>query len=202
MIKNIIFDLGNVLIYFSPDRILLNAGVADPEDRELLKNIIFRSKEWLQADAGDITVGELCGIMVERVPERFRNTAEYCVTSWFRPLEPVPGMEEFVREKKADGMRMIVLTNAPDNVHDYFGSVPGHEFMDGLIVSADIRMTKPNADIFNYALDKYRFRADETVFVDDLPENVNGARAVGMDGFCFKAERGAEELRQYLEDKV
>ena len=202
MIKNIIFDLGNVLIYYKPDKILTHAGITDPEDRELLKREIFKSKEWPQADAGEITVDELCSIVVERVPERLKETARHCVTAWFQPMDPVPGMEEFIREKKAEGIKMVVLTNAPGNVHDYFKFVPGHELIDGLVVSADIKMSKPGAEIFNYALNKYGLKAEETIFVDDLQENVDGAKAVGMDGFRFDPDTGARDLREYLRDKA
>ena len=98
MIRNIIFDMGNVLIYYDPDAFLDRINLKDPEDRALLKREIYLSLEWSMMDRGSLTDDEAAEIMIKRVPARLRESIHRLVNEWERPILPVAGMEELVRE--------------------------------------------------------------------------------------------------------
>lgn len=196
MIKNLIFDLGNVIIKYRPAELLVREGVTDPEAHALLMKEIFLAQEWIDADAGIISVQEIEERCKKRIPKEYYQVAHKLITDWFHPMEGIPGMADLLKRRKAEGMGIYVLTNAPSNVHDYFGDVPGHEYADGLVVSADIKMTKPNADVFEYVLNKFGLVAGECLFVDDLKVNTDGAEAVGIHGYTFDGD--AKKLDEYI----
>jgi len=198
MIKNLIFDMGNVLINYTPLSFIKREGITDPDDTALLMREIFRSEEWLLADEGRITAADIDERCCRRLPERLRPVGHKLILSWYEPLEPIPGMAEFIRRQKAAGMKLYVLSNAPDTVGNYFDRIPGSECIDGVVVSAAVRMTKPHAEIYNYLLDKYGLKADECLFIDDLKENADGAEAVGIHGYVFDGDAG--RLEYYLKE--
>ncbi len=196
MIKNIIFDMGNVLIVYKPERILDNVGVFDKEDRELLLNEVFHSEEWRFADAGEISAIDIYTRCSQRLPQRLHDIANQVILHWFEPLEPIPGMAEFAEENKKQGREIFLLTNAPDTVRKYVHIVPGIEYFDGIVVSSEIKMEKPHANIYNYVCDKYGLLPEECLFIDDIQENVDGAEAVGMHGYRFTGD--IDELWTYV----
>ena len=188
MIKNLIFDMGNVLINYSPDHFMDREGLTDIADRDILMKEMFLSEEWILADAGKINAQDIYDRCSKRIPERLHKVAEKLVLHWFEPLEPIPGMKEFIEENKQQGRGIYLLSNAPDTAHLYVDKVPARECFDGIVISSDVRMEKPYPDIFNYVLDKYALKADECLFVDDLKVNVDGAENVGMHGYVFKGD--------------
>lgn len=196
MIKNLIFDLGNVLIKYRPAEFLVREGITDPEAHALLMKEIFSSDEWNEADAGIVSLQEVEERCLKRIPKEYHSVAHKLITDWVHPMEPIPGMGDLIERRKAEGMGVYVLTNAPSNVHNYFGEVPGNECADGLVVSADIKMTKPNADIFEYLLNKFGLVANECLFIDDLKANTDGAEAVGIHGYTFDGD--TKKLDEYI----
>lgn len=188
MIKNLIFDMGNVLINYSPEHFMDREGLTDPADRDIMMREVFKSKEWLLADAGEITAQDIYDRCSKRLPERLHTAADRLILHWFEPLEPIPGMKEFVEENKEQGRGIYLLSNAPDTAHLYVDKVPARECFDGIVISADIRMEKPYSDIFNYVLDTFSLKADECLFIDDLQPNVDGAENVGIHGYLFKGD--------------
>lgn len=196
MVKNLIFDMGNVLINYMPEHFMDREGVNDKEDRDILLRELFHSKEWVMADAGEITAGDIYERCSARLPERLHAVAHKLTLHWFEPLEPVPGMENFVRENKKLGMGIYLLSNAPDTAHIYVDKVPAMECFDGRVISSDVKMEKPHVDIFNYICKEYGLNPKECLFIDDIEENVEGARKAGMQGFCFKGN--VDELWMFV----
>ena len=96
-IKNVIFDMGNVLIYFTPELYITQQGVSEEEEKLLLREV-FRRMEWVQLDHGTITEEEAVESICRRVPSHLRGVVEELVFRWWaRPLSPVPGMKELVK---------------------------------------------------------------------------------------------------------
>ena len=186
MIKNILFDMGNVVILFSPETIMTEKGITDPEDRAIVLKEIFRSQEWIDADAGIITSAQISDICLPRIPEHLRDRADRCVKDWWNPLHEIDGMKEFIIEQKAKGIGIFLLSNAPDSIYEYWGKTPAHVYFDGKAISFELGLSKPSPECFNATLDKFGIKAEETIFVDDVLDNVNGAIAVGMRGVQFK----------------
>ena len=196
MIKNLILDMGNVLIEFRPERFIDDLGVSDPEIRALFLREIFRSSEWMALDHGDMTEAEALERICARLPENLWPMAEHLVFHWNEPLHPIPGMAELVRDCKAAGMGVYLLSNASARHKEYWPYVPGSEYFDGLVVSANLKMVKPDPEIYLHVLRTFGLKANECLFVDDMLYNVTGAEAVGIPGFHF--QNNAADLRQRL----
>lgn len=195
MIRNIVFDMGNVLIHWSPETFIERLGVPE-EDRPLLLSEVFGRIEWAQLDGGLISFEDAAAAIQSRLPERLHNAVHELVFRWWeRPLLPVEGMAELVREVKSLGYGVYLLSNANVDLPKYFHRIPGSEYFDGRIVSADWKLLKPQPELYRVLLREYSLKAEECFFVDDLKLNVEAAVLVGMSGAVF---RDAGELRREL----
>ena len=197
MIRNIIFDMGNVLIRYAPEYFIERAGIRDPREKDLLLNEIYRSPKWAQMDYGHLREDDFEQHLYTRLPARLHGVVPKLVRHWSQP-EPIPGMADFAAGCKKAGLGVYLLSNASLLQKDYWPNVPGHEFFDGTIVSAYEGCVKPGAEIFQRLLDRFHLRAEECFFVDDLAENVDGAKRVGIDGFVFRGD--VDALRRALAD--
>jgi len=195
MIKNLIFDMGNVLIRFNREQFLDRVG-ATGEDRALLTKGVFLSAEWPMQDRGVLTEEEAAEKMCARLPARLHKTAYQLVTGWHSQIIPVPGMAELVGELKQKGYGIYLLSNAGSNQHEYWPRIPGSEYFDGTVISADIQLVKPQPEIYLYTLQHFKLKAEECVFIDDSNVNVEGAIWSGLPAIVFHGD--ASELRADL----
>ena len=102
MIRNVVFDMGGVLIAWDPDRIVARLGLSE-EDSRLLRREVFQSVEWVCLDRGSLSEQEALESMGKRLPERLREAALRCIFWWKDELWPVPGMAELIRELDSQG---------------------------------------------------------------------------------------------------
>lgn len=188
MLKNLILDMGNVMLEFTPDRFIEAIGITDPEERSLLHREVFQSLEWAQMDWGVLEEQQAAAQILPRLPEKLQEKARFLICSWDTLSRPVAGMAELVRECKAAGLGIYLLSNASCRLQDYWQKIPGHEFFDGITISAFLGMIKPNPEIYRYVLQTYGLKAEECLFVDDLPVNVAGALQAGMSGFIYRGD--------------
>ena len=197
MIKNIVFDMGNVLIVFDRGVFLDKVGVTGA-DRELLLREVYLSLEWSMMDRGSLTDEQAAERMCRNVPERLHNTVRALTSEWDRPILPIDGIAELVRELKEKGYRLFLLSNASYRQHEYWNLIPGSECFEDTVISADVKLVKPQPEIYLYAMYKFGIRAEESVFIDDSTPNVEGAVYSGMNGIVFHGD--SEELRRKLRE--
>ena len=196
MLRNIVFDMGNVLIHWRPALFVERMAIPE-EDRPALLREVFGSVEWIQMDRGTLSFEEGLAAICRRLPERLRGPARELTLDWWRRwLLPVEGMAELVRELKALGYGVYLLSNAKEDLPQYFDRIPGSECFDGRIVSADWKLLKPQPEIYRTLLREYNLQAEECFFIDDLNINIEGAWFVGMDGAIFDGD--LPRLRQAL----
>ena len=117
MIRNIVFDMGQVLIRFDREIFLDRVGVTDPADREMLSREVFLSLEWSRMDRGSLADTEAAEIICRRVPERLHDAVFKLVTFWDRPILEIPGMYELIEELKGRGYGIYLLSNASLRQH-------------------------------------------------------------------------------------
>jgi putative hydrolase of the HAD superfamily len=195
MIRNILFDMGNVLIRFDRDYFITRLGITGP-DQALLMQEVFQSVEWVRLDHGTLREPEALERICSRLPRHLHEAADKLVSFWDRPILPVDGMEELVRELKGKGYGLYLLSNASLRQHDYWPRVPGWECFDGKVISADEKVMKPDTAYYRIALERFGLRPEECFFVDDSPPNVEGAMCCGIDGAVFHGD--AKKLRRQL----
>ena len=195
MIKNIVFDMGNVLMRFDPKTFLDRAGVCGA-DRELLMREVFLSVEWARLDRGSLTDAEAEELMFRRIPERLHDTVRTLVEAWDDPVLPVEGMYELVEELKGMGYGIYLLSNACLRQHDYWRRLPVSRFFDGTLISSDVKLVKPQPEIYRLLCERFSLVPEECFFIDDSTVNAEGAFFCGMQ--CAVFHNDADELRQKL----
>ena len=185
MIRNIVFDMGGVLIAWSPELILSRLSLSE-EDAALLRREVFGETEWVCLDRGSMTAEEAFARISARLPERLREAARRCVCGWWDALlVPVPGMAALIAELKELGYGVYLLSNATSRLHEYFPRIPGSEHFDGKLVSADWRLLKPEPAIYQKLYELFSLRPEDCFFVDDSPMNIEAASRTGMRGAVF-----------------
>lgn len=185
MIHHIIFDMGNVLAYWNPRKIVARCGLST-EDSELLHREVFCGLEWVAMDHGIMSQQEGWEHICRRLPERLHDATADCVFRWWvPPLDPVPGMADLVREIKAMGYGVYLCSNATSTLHQYFHRIPGSECFDGKIVSEDVRLLKPQHEMYECLFETFNLKPEECFFIDDSAPNIEGAYALGMPGAVF-----------------
>ena len=195
MIKNIIFDMGNVLIKFDRSIFLDRIGVTG-EDRELLLREVYLSIEWSMMDRGTLTEEKAAERMCKNLPARLHKYVYALTSEWERPILPIDGIEELVRELKSKGYHLYLISNASYRQHEYWDEIPGSECFEDTVISADVKLIKPQPEIYLYAMYKFGIRPEESVFIDDSGPNVEGAVYSGMNGIMFHGD--SKELRRKL----
>ena len=198
MIKQVIFDMGNVLIEWDPDKIVARRGLTG-SDAKLLRREVFDCVEWTALDHGTMSAEEALSRICRRLPERLYEAAARCVYGWWKDeLVPIEGVEELIREIDALGYGVYVLSNATSHLHEYLPRLPAHECFRGLIVSADWKLLKPERAIYERLFSLYGLKPEECFFIDDNPLNIDGARCAGMPGTVFF--RDMARLRRELNE--
>ena len=187
MIKNVVLDMGNVLLDFNPE-FVLSEFCSSEEEKEVIRKELFEGPEWALGDKGDIKDKDRFDLVKGRVPEKYHEALKNCADHWDICMDPLPGAENFCRRVKEMGLRIYVLSNASDLFYTYFPKFLPLEFFNGVFVSSDYLMLKPDVKIYETFLTKYGLDPKECLFVDDRKENVEGAEKAGMNGFCFKGD--------------
>ena len=190
MIRTIVFDMGGVLIKFDREFFIRRLGV-DSHDEEVLMNEVFCSLEWARMDRGSLTEEEAVKSVCARLPERLHLAAERLVTMWERPILEVDGMYELVKELKDKGYKVYLLSNASVRQHEYWPRIPASELFDGKLISSDVHLVKPQPEIYRLFCDTFHVLPEECFFIDDSPQNIEGAYEVGIQGAIFHGEVGA-----------
>ena len=187
MIKNIILDMGNVLLSFDPE-VSLNAFVETESDRAIIRRELFQGPEWIMGDYGTITNAERFEPVSKRVPSRLHPQLKNCVEQWDMCMKPIPGAMDFCEYARQKGYRLYVLSNACNGFYHYFPRFAEISYFDGVMVSSDVHMIKPESRIYTHFLSAYHLSAQECLFIDDRPENVKGATDLGIHGFVFTGD--------------
>ncbi len=199
MIKNIVFDMGKVLVEYDSMRVCRHY-IEDPQDRELVNTAVFISPEWVMLDMGVISDEEALGRICRRLPERLHEKAALCLRDWNKYcMWTLPGTAQLIRELKEKGYGVYLCSNAAIRLLDcYRDVIPEPDLFDGMLFSAEVRCMKPQREMYEHLFRRFDLKPEECFFIDDLPMNIEGARAAGMDGYCYENQE-LEKLRKVLD---
>ncbi len=186
MIRNIILDMGNVLLTYEPETYAerLCTGEAAP----IILRELFLGPDWAKQDLGLLGKRELFDLVKSRVPSGFHADLRNAIDHWSDLMKPLPGASGFLCEMHDQGYRLYVLSNAGYDFHEYFPQHYDTGLFSGIVVSCDLHITKPDRRIYEYLLQKYSLNPAECIFADDMPVNVLGAEKCGISGFLFQGD--------------
>lgn len=198
MIKNIVFDLGNVLISFRPSEYFDKKGYPENIKSKIL-NDIFASKEWRMLDSGEINTSEA----IQSIALNSSLTKEEIAHIFNLRTDLIFPIEQNVillPELKKQGFRLYFLSNFPIDIFEevktgyYF-----FRYFDGGLISAEAKSSKPDRRIYDILLERYKIIPDETLYIDDIEINVKTAESLGMKGLVtFGAIGISHELKEAL----
>ena len=200
MIKNIIFDFGQVLVHFEPEY-MVRQYVSDDGDVALLSEVVFDRLYWDRLDLGTITDGETIKLCRERLPKRLWEVAEKIHMNWIYNIPEIDGMKELIKYvKERHGVGVFVLSNISHYFADNSHNIDILKYSDGSVFSARLGVTKPDHRIFDHICKKYNLTPSETLFVDDSEKNINASIEFGLQGYLFDGD--AQKLKKYLDENL
>ncbi|MBO4899359.1 MAG: HAD family phosphatase [Lachnospiraceae bacterium] len=198
MIRNIIFDVGKVLIGWDPEVSMDIMGFT-PEEKQAVMKALFQDKSiWNEEDKGIKTYDEMVEFLVSYAPEigdlikRFYDGAVLSVT-------PMDYTRDWLKALSAAGYGVYVLSNFGEKAQKRaveLGAINFLDLLDGYIFSYMIHEIKPSRAIYDALAEKYGLKFEECVFIDDVEENVSAARSFGMEAIVFSGyEDACDKLR-------
>lgn len=184
MIKNIIFDLGNVVLKLKWN-IVLDSYSSNENDKKLLENVIFNSEEWSKLDEGTIEKTDTINIMLSKLPENLHSACVSIMKDWKKGLVLNYETIDFIKKVRKKGYKTYILSNAPLDIPDYLTQNNLNQYFDGQIISAEEKIIKPNPKIYELILNRFSLFPNECLFLDDKSENIESAISCGINGYVF-----------------
>lgn len=193
-----VFDLGNVLIAWDPRALFRKIFPGDAERMEwFLKEVC--SPAWnLEQDRGR-TFAEAVDCLIPRFPDHADAIRAYHERWSETVIGPIEGTVAIFRELKRRGSPVYAITNW--NQHKFNETRSRFDFLaefDGIVVSGEEGLIKPDPAIFELFLSRYNLRPDDCLFIDDSQHNVDSAKAVGMQAVRLESpEQLAMDLARH-----
>lgn len=181
---NIVFDLGGVVFKWQPDAIIKSL-FEDSETQETVRADIFEHPDWVELDRGTIAFDQA----IERGATRSglpRQDIERLLNAVPRFLTPIEETIELIRTIRDTDNRLFILSNMHhasitylQQRHDIW------DMFDGIVISSRIRKVKPEIEIYEHLLTAYQLNVAETIFIDDMSENLAAASSIGIQTIRF-----------------
>ncbi|MGM0446237.1 MAG: HAD family hydrolase [Bacillota bacterium] len=180
MIENVVFDLGNVLLEFTPEKIIDDYVTEESKKKEIYDNI-FNSKEWIMLDRGTISENEATRKFVDRQPNN-KNEIIKIMDNWISYLKPITKNISVLKNLAGQEINLYILSNFHKKAflqvkqrYNFF------DFFDGKVISYQVNTIKPEDKIYEILISKYNLNSQDTLFIDDSINNIKTA-----DNFKFK----------------
>lgn len=193
--KNIVFDMGNVLLAYQPQNFISQYTSNKAHQDEILKHV-FQDQVWLDLDMGIVSKDEAIQIMKSKVSKELHPLIDEVMATWYNGLIEIEGMKELLYEIRDKGYATYLLSNTSLDFYLYYKKLEHFTKFDGLYISADHKMLKPDPEIFKHFCSQFKLEANECFFIDDSVDNVNSARSIGMEACVF--DGNVEKLKKAL----
>ena len=123
--------------------------------------------------------------MISKLPQRLHNSCIGIMRDWQEGFVINTQILEFINTLKNNGYHTYILSNAPLDVPVYLEKANLNKYFDGKIISAEEKLAKPDKKIYELILNRFSLVPNECLFLDDKPENINGAISCGINGYVF-----------------
>lgn len=205
VIKNIVFDLGGVIMTLDPAEALRRFKALGLSDAERYLDAYTQSGIFGNLEEGKITAEDFCSKLSSLTGHEL--TFDECKHAWLGYRKDVPQRNlDLLKELRAKGYRLILLSNTNPFMMDWALSSEFdgkgsslNDYFDALYLSYRLGIMKPAPDFFRQVLDNENILPEETLFVDDGPRNVEAAGKLGFITMC--PDNGSDwtgELRSLL----
>ena len=197
-VKNIIFDVGDVLINFRYMDYMRDLGIDEETAVFIRDNIIF-TDFWNNLDLGMADVDDAEDMFAEKYPE-IKNELHAFWTNIEDIVAEYDYAAPLITSLKEKGYKVFLLSNYPDKLADmHWKCFTFMDQLDGYIISAKVKLAKPDPAIYRMLMDRYRLKAEECIFIDDRQNNIDTAAELGMQTILFT---GIDELKEELKERL
>ncbi|HGZ3787802.1 TPA: HAD family hydrolase [Streptococcus pneumoniae] len=195
---NIIFDLGNVLIEWNKEKILSKI-CKNYLEYNLFNKFVFQSNLWIDLDNGKISLEFLENQLIDEMGHQYQDQIHELVWNWFNYVDLYDEVYELIKQLKKKNFQIYVLSNTSSIFHILLDSVLSKvsSVLDGYVISCEVKMMKPQKEIYLSLVNKYQLDIKDCIFLDDLEENVEAARTLGIKAFQIKERK---EISNILKD--
>ena len=189
MIKNLVFDFGNVLIEWNSAKIL--AAFVKEEDRKRVKAAIFDSGLWAQTDTGQLTLEVAIQAAQTLLDSSYSATVEAIFTHWYETVDVYHQLQEKIFEWAQLGYGIYILSTTSEIFYavENAGLLPMTKVLTGKILSYEVGFAKPDKSIYQKLLTQYALHANQCVFIDDLQINLDAAKSLGFETILATSEQ-------------
>ena len=192
MIRNVIFDVGGVLLEYRWRDLMKESGATD-EIAEAVASITFSDPAWRAMDRGEMTLAETREHFVTTYP-KYGDVMEYFLSHPEGMDVDRPAVWEKMKLVKEAGYKIYILSNfSRKGIEEAAKELDYMSKADGAVISYEVKMIKPDPGIYEYLLKKYDIDPEKAVFIDDNKDNIEAAQKLGIRGILFKGKKDADE---------
>ncbi len=183
-IKTILFDMGNVLVDFTPHRFC--AELSDDFNKiSHYANGIFYTQAWLDLDKGIISEDEALFEFLKNFDLEDHENIKKIFYSWDEWMHEKTGMFEIVSALKEKGYQLILASNAAVRYHKYIHHLKIFSLFDHLVYSCDLKCLKPDLQFFQTIIHNYQLNINDCFYIDDSYANIKAAESLGIKSYHF-----------------
>ncbi len=197
MIRNIIFDIGGVLLDYNPKTYLDKLDIKESR-RKKLNDVIFHDQRWKDCLNGFISNSELIEQLVRENLE-YKNEIELILSkdSLKYMLPPKQEVIEYYKSLKRKGYKIFLCSNITKDTYNYIkDNFEIIQIADGGVFSCFENISKPNPEIYYRLIEKYNLEIEKSILIDDTKRNVMSANDIGLRGILFN---NIEDIKEFLE---
>ena len=197
MIKTIIFDIGRVLVDWDWEEYL--RGLFDEDTAKAVGEAYFMHPDYNEFDRGVLSTEEILQRFIKTAPNLEREI-RLCFSRMGETVIQREFVIPWIKELKEKGYQVLFLSNYSYQMREFNPEALSFvKYMDGGVFSCDVKMIKPDPEIYKCILDKYNLEPDECVFIDDNRDNIATAKSLGINAIQYLSYNQArEELEKLL----
>ncbi len=201
MIKNVIFDVGKVLVEYDPDSYMERLGF-DLKTRQAVNQAMFQNPLWEESDRGKLSTEELLEKFIFNDKE-YKEEITKAYQTVGNTIELFPYSVAWIKELKQRGYRVYILSNYAEVTYEQTKEkMEFLPYVDGAVFSFQCKWIKPEREIYEELCRKYSIEPRESVFLDDRLENIKKAQELGFFGIQFQSYKQAiKELERILNEE-
>lgn len=193
--KKLVFDFGNVIALFNQMEVYTDYTDNDVDSKYIVD--LFDKKDlWMQMDKGQ-DIEKVYEKIIKKVDPRLHESINYIIHDWFKYLTIDQNMVSLIKEMKEKGHDIYLLSNFSKQFYEIKDENEElFNMFSGIYISSDRGYTKPSYMVYLDFLKVHNLKAEDCIFIDDKPENLENPKELGFD--CYLYDGNVEKLRKYI----